>query len=214
MNRWVTGVLVAVVLIASGACGGGGDSTGDATKTKSTGVASPTTRATESEVPAFLGELDRVCTTQVGFPGVAAYEAAPGIHPVVVFEEFRGESFVETARQLPAGWAVEQDTNFEDTSDLEAAQLVACSDRVKELPTGIKCDFDDDGKKIQLELVDADYELKVYAAATGELKHEQMLQARSSECPFIATFRKGDTTFVDEPSDDDYINALKPVVAP
>lgn len=165
-------------------------------------------------MPAFLGEFDRVCTTQVRFPGVAAYEAAPGVHPVVLFEDFRGEGFVESSRQLPGGWAVEQDTNFEDTSDLEAAQLVACSDRVKEIPTGIKCDFEDDGEKIQLELVDADYELKVYAATTGELKQEQTLQARNTECPFIATFKKGDTTFVNEPSDDDYINALKPVVAP
>lgn len=211
MNRWVVGLLVGVVCIASGACGGD-DSTGDATK--STSASSPTAAATKSEVPAFIGEFDRVCTTQVGFPGVVAYEAAPGVHPVVLFEDFRGEEFVESARQLPGGWAVKQDTNFDDTSDLEAAQLVACSDRVKESPTGIKCDFDDDANKTQLELVDADYELKVYAAATGELKHEQTLHARSTKCPFIATFKKGDTTFVNQPSDDDYINALKPLVAP
>lgn len=212
MNRWVAAVLVGVVCIVSGSCGG--DDGSDGVATKATATSSATTAATESEVPAFIGEFDRVCTTRVGFPGVAAYEAAPGVHPVVLFEDFRGEGFVESARDLPAGWAVKQDTNFEDTTDLEAAQLVACSDRVKELPTGIQCDFEDDGKKTPLELVDADYELKIYAAATGELKHEQTLQARSTKCPFIATFKKGDTTFVNQPSDDDYINALKPVVAP
>ena len=42
-----------------------------------------------------------------------------------------------------------------------------------------------DGKAIKLELVDADYELKVYAAATGELKHEAKSEARDKECPFV-----------------------------
>jgi hypothetical protein len=219
MNRWIVGVAVAVMAIA-GACGGGGD--GDeaavAGEAATTTVASATAGKGGPEVPAFIGEFDRVCTTQVGFPGVAAYEGGPGVHPVVLFEEFRGESFVESARSLPGGWKVEQDADFEDTSDLETAQLVACSDRTEERPTGVKCQFkggeDDGGKPVELELVDAVYELKVYAATTGELQHQQTLEARNTECPFIATFKKGDTTYVNQPSDDDYIAALKPVVAP
>jgi len=220
VRRSMVSVVLAVVA-ALGACGGGGGGSGGGATEESQGTAATTTTtatkggtgADKPEVPAFLGDLDRVCTTQVGFPGLSAYEAAPGLHPVALFEEFRGEDFVESGRQLPEGWAVEQDANFEDTSDLELTQLVACSDRVEEIPTGVICDFDDDGAKVKLELVDAVYELKVYAATTGTVVHEQRLEARTTKCPFIATFKKGDTTFVDQPSDDDYIAALKSVVS-
>jgi hypothetical protein len=224
-------LLVAVTLI--GACGGGGsgddgdgaEAKGKATTTTDAGDAGGDaggTGTTDSaaEVPAFLGDFERVCTTQVGFPGTTAYEEAPGVHPVVLFEDYRGEGFVQSSRTLPAGWAVTEDTNFKDTSDLAKAQLVACSDRVKETPTGKKCSFEGDkdakgeaGKSVELELVDATYELKIYEARTGALKSTATLEAHETECPFIATFKTGDKTFVDEPSDDDYTAALKTLVA-
>lgn len=223
-RRTRTWVVVLVAVIAAGACGGGGGGGGDDTKAadSSRDAAASTTTAkaagavAAAEVPKFIGDFERVCTTQVGFGGVAAYEEAPGVHPVVFFEDFRGEGFVHSSRELPAGWSVTQDENFEDSSELKAAQLVACSDRVAESPTGIRCEFDDnkDGGKVELELVDATYQLKVYAASTGELQHEQTLEAKATKCPFIAAFRKGDTTFVHQPSDDDYTAALKAVVAP
>lgn len=215
MRRWVIGCALVLVFVATSACGGGGgdDAGGSATKTTEE-LPVTTAAAGKSGVPAFLGDFKRVCTTQVGFPGVAPYEAGPGIHPVVLFEDFRGEGFVQSSRSLPDGWMVKQDTNFEDTTDLEAAQLVACSDRVKEIPTGVVCTFDDDGAKVELELVNAVYEVKVYTATTGELKHQKTLEANDSECPYIATFKKGDRTYVNDASDDDYINALKTVVAP
>jgi hypothetical protein len=213
-------VVVVVALGALGACGGGDDGGGDG-DAASAGDATTTTPAEgassqAAEVPKFLDDLERVCTTQVGFPGVAAYEAAPGTHPVVLFEDYRGEGFVQSSRTLPGGWAVEQDADYEDTKDLEVAQLVACSDRVAEHPTGVTCEFkdDDDPKGVELELVDATYQLKVYEATTGKLQHEQTLEAKNTTCPYFATFKKGDTTFVNQPSDDDYTNALKPVVAP
>jgi hypothetical protein len=213
-------VVVVVALGALGACGGGDDGGGDG-DAASAGDATTTTSAEgassqAAEVPKFLDDLERVCTTQVGFPGVTAYEAAPGTHPVVLFEDYRGEGFVQSSRTLPGGWAVEQDADYEDTKDLEVAQLVACSDRVAEHPTGVTCEFkdDDDPKGVELELVDATYQLKVYEATTGKLQHEQTLEAKNTTCPYFATFKKGDTTFVNQPSDDDYTNALKPVVAP
>lgn len=150
----------------------------------------------------------------MGFKGVAAYEGGPGPHPLIFFDDHRGEGLVESSQQLPDGWKVEQDMDYEDNSDLQKTQLIACNDRVNEIPTGIVCDFEDDGEEIKLELVDSDYELKVYAASTGELKHEARLEARNNECPFIAAFEKGDTTFVNEPTEDQLINALKPVVTP
>lgn len=216
-------VVALVAIVALSACGGGGggddtdkaDSAQDAAASTTTSTTKTASADSAAEVPKFIGEFDRVCTTQVGFGGVTAYEKAPGIHPVVLFEDFRGEGLVESARQLPAGWTITQDANFEDASELKAAQLVACSDRTAESPTGIRCEFDDDKEgKIELELVDATYQLKVYAASTGELQHEQTLEAKATKCPFIAAFRKGDTTFVHQPSDDDYTAALKAVVAP
>lgn len=220
-RAWV--VLVVVALGVLGACGGGDDGGdgeakgGDDTATTASGASGGAGSSSQAaEVPKFLDDLERVCTTQVGFPGVTAYEAAPGTHPVVLFEDYRGEGFVQSSRSLPGGWAVEQDADYEDTKDLEATELVACSDRVAEQPTGVKCQFkdDDDPKGVELELVDATYQLKVYEATTGKLQHEQTLEAKNTTCPYFATFKKGDTTFVNQPSDDDYTAALKSVVAP
>jgi hypothetical protein len=212
MKTFRVGLLV--VLTALTACGGGGDSDVAADSGNKAGATTTTAAEPEVDVPAFPGDFDRLCTTQVGFKGVAAYEGGPGPHPLMFFDDHRGEGFVESAQQLPAGWKVEQDMNYEDNSDLQKTQLVACNDRVKEIPTGIVCDFEDDGEAIKLELVDSDYDLKVYAASTGELVHEAHLEARSKECPYVAAFQKGDKTFVNEPTEDQLINALKPVVTP
>ena len=214
MKGFRLGVVLVAVVFAG--CGGGGAGDGNVAANGDDNPATTVAKATEPDVdvPAFIGDFDRVCTTQVGFKGVAAYEAGPGPHPLIFFTDHRGEGFVESAQELPAGWKLEQDMNYEDNSDLQKAQLIACNDRVKEIPTGVICDFEDDGEAIKLELVDADYDLKVYAANTGELKHEARLEARDKECPFIAAFQKGDKTYVNEPTDDQLINALKSVVTP
>jgi hypothetical protein len=170
----------------------------------------------DAALPSFISDFDRVCTTQVGFSDASGYEPVAGaVHPVVLFEDYRGGNLVESSRTLPEGWKVEQDTDFEDNAELGAAELVACSTRVSERPTGTMCDFEDEGETVTLELVDASYELVVYEANTGEEVQRSTLEgSQGGECPFIATFQEGDTTFVSEPDDDAYINALKPVVAP
>ena len=218
--------LAGALLIVLAACGGGsGDDGGDAVAgSGDEGDAAATEKAagdadavTRDELPPFLADLERVCTTQLGFLGLTPYDASKGmVHPVVLFEDYRGEGFIDSSRTLPAGWEVAQDEDYEDSTDLKPIELVACSDRVAEDPTGIMCTFkgDDGEPDTKLELVDATFELKVYAATTGELKHEATLEAKEDECPFIATFEKGDKTFVAEPSDDDYVAALKPVVTP
>jgi len=212
-------VLVLMLVMALGACGGGGGGgDGDSSDVASGGdddkVTTSTAAEPEVDIPAFPGDFDRVCTTQVGFKGVTAYEGGPGVHPLILFTDHRGEGYVETAQELPAGWKTAQDMNYEDNSDLQPTQLVGCVDRVKEIPTGTICEFEDDGEQIKLELVNADYVVKVYAASTGELKHEQPVEARETECPYFAAFQKGDKTYVIEPSDDQLVNALKPVVTP
>ena len=228
MKRWMAGWVAVLALATAGACGGGDDDGAvatkagdDATSTTAEGGGAAAKKTSGEEVPAFLADLKRVCTTQVGFLGLTAYEAGAGggagrVHPVALFEDYRGAGFIDSSRTLPAGWQVEQDGNYADSSELKAIELVACSDRTTESPTGVVCTFDGDKDEApaKLELVDATYEVKVYAATTGELVHSATLEAKNSECPFIATFKKGDKTFVNEPSDDDYIGVLKAVVTP
>ena len=231
MKRWVAGGFAVLALAALAACGGGDGSSGDEGGTAAGADEAASKAAAEGEgetkgaakpgsgqeVPAFLGDLERVCTTQVGFLGLTPYEPGRGmVHPVALFEDYRGEGFIDSSRTLPVGWQVEQDEDYEDSSELKEIELVACSDRTTEAPTGVVCTFDgdEDEEGAELELVDATYEVKVYAATTGELLHSATLEAKNTECPFIATFKKGDKTFVNEPSDDDYISALKTVVTP
>ena len=134
---------------------------------------------------------------------------------MVFFEDYRGGDLVESGRTFPEGWVVKQDDNFSDNSELEKVEVIACSKRADLKPTGQKCDFDSDGTTVTLELVDASYQLTVFAAVTGEKLTDTTLQATSGgECPVIATFQKGDTTFVAEPDDDAYINALKATIQP
>jgi hypothetical protein len=162
-------------------------------------------------------DFDRVCETQVGFGGATAYGGGPGIHPVVLFADW-GEppSLLESSATLPAGWKVEQDMDFNDNSELAAAQLVACARRTATTATGISCEFNlSSGEEISLELTDTVYELSVYEATTGEQVGEtQTIEASATECPFSAVFREGDTQVFNDPTDDQYVNALKEFVAP
>jgi hypothetical protein len=161
----------------------------------------------------FISDFDRVCTTQVGFSGAAQYTQS-GIHPMVFFEDFRGGDLVESSRTFPEGWVVKEDSNFADNSELKKVQLVACSTRKDLKPTGKKCDFNNNGTNVTLELVDATYDLKVHNAVTGAKIFETTLEASTTDCPFIATFQAGDTTFIAEPEDDAYTNALKDIIQP
>lgn len=175
-------------------------------------LASP--QAAAAELPTFISDFDRVCTTQVGFGGAAPYDdASPGLHPMVLFESFGADgTLLESSREFPAGWAVEQDSNFEDNSELAAVQLVVCSVRVGGTPNGTKCEFDSDGETLTLELVDATYEVTVHRAATGEEVGAFTLDAASTECPYVVSVEPGDTQHFNEPTDDDLIVALRPFV--
>jgi hypothetical protein len=211
MTKLPVRVVICALLVMLAACGGGGKSDSAATTT-SAADAVTTTKAT-AELPDFANDFDRVCTTQVGFPGATSYEPVPGTHPMLFFEEYDGKSWVNSSRTFPQGWAIKEDTNFKDNSDLKPVQLIACADRVKETPTGKQCEFDDKGTKTKLELVNSTYQLTVYTATTGKSVKTETLETKTTECPYFATFKKGDTTWVDTPSDDQYIAALKSVVA-
>jgi hypothetical protein len=207
-----------------GACGGDdeSDSPSDATErtddssdnsTDDTVDDTPTTVG--SDLPAFSTEWDRVCTTQVGYAGAAEYTEGPGPHMIVYLEDYRDEgTYVTSSRTLPDGWALVEDSDYEDNSEFAAVELVGCLDRTEVTPTGTDCDFEDDGETLTLSLSDATYELTVYTATTGEVVGTATLEAIDPECPFIATFETGDTEFVNTLDDDQVINALKEFVAP
>jgi hypothetical protein len=208
-----------MALVAS-ACGGGGDDVVGAGVTAAPEAGAPApeepaTVADAGELPAFMSEFSRVCTTQVGFPGAATYSGEPGLHPIALFEEYRDEdNYLETSRTLPAAWVITQDADYEDNTELARVELVGCADLVVETPTGTMCTFDADGEEISLELVDATYEVAVYEATTGEQVASERVQASRTTCPAIVSYTEGQTQLVNDPTDDQIINVLKPVVDP
>ena len=205
---------VAALAVLAGACGGGGGGSSAKSTTTTTGSAAATTPTSAGpELPKFASDFKRVCTTQVGFAGASSYEPGPGPHPVQLMEEAKS-GYITTSRDLPQGWAVKEDSNFDDNSELKPVQLIACAHLASKRPTGKKCDFEDKGEKTTLELVDTTYELTIYKATDGKALTKSTLEGKSDECPMLAVWTKGDTTYLTEPSDDQYIAALKPTVAP
>lgn len=211
---------IATILLSGCGGGNGGDSSAGATVNPGGGgqSASPTGQTAADELPTFMQDFDRVCETQVGYGGAAAYDdATPGLHPGVLFYDSGDPPTLITASvTLPAGWTITEDMDFADNSELAGAQLIACSRRTAATPNGTMCDFTlNDGGTITLELADTVYELTVYAAATGQQVGEpKTLEASDTECPMFATFKEGDTRYLNNPTEDQYVNALKEFIAP
>jgi hypothetical protein len=114
------GLCIATLLIG---CGGG------------SGGASPTpaNQTVAADLPPYLSAFDRVCETQIGFAGAAAYAPTPGLHPVMLFADYRDPpTLIESGLTLPAGWTV---------AEVGDVQLVACSRRTELTPNSTKCDF-------------------------------------------------------------------------
>jgi hypothetical protein len=208
-----------ILLSACGESTPGGTSAGSTvTPTGDAATSPPTSQTAAGELPMFMQEFDRVCETQVGFGGAAAHNAAaPGIHPVVLFYDSGDPPTLITASvTLPAGWAITEDTNFDDNTELAAAELIACSRRTAATPNGTMCDFTlNDGGTVTLELTDTVYELTLYAATSGEqVGQPKTLEASDTECPMFASFKEGDTRYLNTPTEDQYVTALKEFVAP
>ncbi len=225
MQRRLLPIILAAGVLAVG-CGGSdsdSDSDSDSTTTDTVGAESdggtPETAAAvddpEVDLPTFASDFDRVCTTQVGFTGATALTEVAGPHPIILFQETDSGLLIESAAELPAGWAVEEDSDFDDNSDLVPTELIGCAQIVAQEPNGVSCDLeDDDGKVTTLDLVDVTYELTVYEATTGALVGTDTVLAADTECPFFVFVDEGDTQYFNAPDADQYINALKPYVAP
>jgi hypothetical protein len=167
-------------------------------------------------LPRFQSDFSRICTTQVGFGGATAYDHSATVHPVAVFEnDGDGDGvYFETTPTLPAGWTVAQDPNAADNSALAAVQLVACVHRAATTPTGVQCNFDNNGQTVTLGLVNATYDVTIYAASSAEKLGAVSLDAKTTDCPYVAYVKQGDTQYVSSLSDDDVTNAVKPYVMP
>ena len=169
------------------------------------------------ELPDFLSDFSRVCSSQVGFDGAAAYDpTGAGPHGLALFESFGADGdLVQSGRSsMPAGWLVEEDLDFEDNAELADVELVGCLQRTEETANGTECEFDDDGDTVTLELVDTVHELTIYEAVTGDEVASTTLEAASTECPFFVSFDPDDLRYFNEPSDDDLIAALAPTIEP
>ena len=168
-----------------------------------------------AELPTFASDFDRVCTTQVGFGGATPLSDGPGPHPVILLQETDSGLLIESAAELPAGWAIETDTDFDDNSDLAPTELIGCSQIVAQQPNRVACDLEgDDGTITTLDLVDVTYELTVHEATTGALIGTETIEAADTECPFFVFIDEGDTQYFNAPDADQYTNALKTYVAP
>ena len=229
MQRRLLPIIVATGALAVGCSGS--DSSDDAGSETPTSTAAETTGENAetgdnadvdvsaedpaTELPTFANDFDRVCTTQVGFGGATPLSDGPGPHPIILFQETDSGLLIESATELPAGWAIEADTDFDDNSDLAPTELIGCSQIVAQQPNGVACDLeDDDGNITTLDLVDVTYELTVHEAATGALIGTETIEAADTECPIFVFINEGATQYFNAPDADQYTNALKPFVAP
>lgn len=223
---------LAVALLAVSACGGGSDgaeggsdSSEESANEENSGeeAADASGDATGSDsglvedLPQFLSDFDRVCTTETGFGGATPLTDGPGPHPFVLMQESDSEYIFERdLNDAPAGWNIQTDGNFDDNSEIVPTELIACALRVGTTPTGIMCEFEDDegGDITTLELVDVTYEVTMREATTGNAVGTETIEASDTDCPFFVSISEGDTQTFNSPTEDQYINAVKPYVMP
>ncbi|BAN03814.1 hypothetical protein [Ilumatobacter coccineus] len=229
MNRRFVPVITIAMLVGA-ACGGGSDDAAsspaaadDASEAVTDAPADDSSDSDESadsglvaDLPQFLSDFERVCTTETGFAGATPYSDGPGPHPfVLLVESDSGSMFDRTISDAPPGWAIETDLDFDDNSEFVATELIACATQSSAEPTGIMCDLElDDDSVVTLELVDVTMDLTIREATTGNVVGTETLDGSDAECPFFALINDGDTQHMNTPTDDDYISALKPYVAP
>lgn len=232
MTRRLIPTLAIVALIAT-ACSGGSDdaSSGPVDAEDSNEITEEPASGDESapadepategslveDLPQFLSDFDRVCTTETGFGGATPYSAeGPGPHPFVLMQESdSGKIFERDLSDAPAGWNIQTDSDFDDNSEIVPTELIACSQKTATTPTGIMCDLEmDDDSTVTLEVVDQTFVLTIREATTGNAIGTERIEATDAECPFFVFIDEGDTQYFNTPDEDQYINALKPYVAP
>lgn len=207
--------LLLTLVLLLGACSGGDDPAPAVAEGQEAPPAAEATPGGDlvADLPQFASDFDQLCTTQVGFPGATAYDAsAPGPHPVMLFTESDGGLLVRSSSEL-GGWGVVEDSDFEDNSDLVPTELVACARVAAQKPTEISCDLEgDDGSTTTLRLVDQTFTLTVHEATTGATVGEATVEAVDTECPFFTFVDEGQTDYLNTPTEEQWIEALRPFV--
>ncbi|MFN3258218.1 MAG: hypothetical protein ACE37B_21265 [Ilumatobacter sp.] len=189
----------------------------DATDTPADEVTdAPAGEGLVADLPQFTSEFSRVCDTQVGFGGATPLSDGAGPRPVMLMQESDSGLWIDASfLDLPAGWTIEQDSNFDDNSEFVAIELIACAKVVAQTPNGVQCELEaDEGEVIPLDLVDITYEMTVYEATTGEVVGTETIEAADTECPFFVFVDEGQTEYYNTPDATQYTNALKAYVAP
>jgi hypothetical protein len=143
-----------------------------------------------------LTQFEQVCH-QKGADKATAYDAAAGkIHPIVMYE--RSSDNAETYSLvsiplLPSDWAV-----FGEENDPASVELVTCITRISEEYAG-SCEFEDETDAsitYNLEMYETSYDVKVFAATTGEELGSTTLDVEFIDdewCPDSYTFPESGT---------------------
>ncbi len=148
----------------------------------------------------FDSDFEGVCSGAPQAAAAAYDKAATGIHPVLGFGSSTLNSDANNLLPLtiPEGftrrWA-------EGKNNLAEVQLVVCAKRIKDTEVqecdGYQKDGKDTGQVVTLH--NASYEVKVFAAKTGEEIAAKTIDATSDECPsFVVSDTKDYYPSVDE----------------
>jgi len=129
----------------------------------------------------WLSDFEDAC---YGAPvsGAAEYSAdAGGLHLVTIFDrDDEYDTYYNVSYVLPEAWESTYD-NPEET------QLVAC---LTVIPGDFieACEYEIEGEAYSLNNYSASYQTELYAADTGELIAETVLEAPAEECPMFWYF--------------------------
>ncbi len=214
-RRTKTSVILLAGALLLAACGSDDSSDIDGASTPVDSSGSDTPDTPDVDLPNFVSDFDRVCTTQIGFAGATPLsDGAAGPRPIAVFQETDSGSLITTSFDLPAGWEIENDNDYDNNDEIVPIELVGCSTVTEQSPNGVSCDLEGDDEVITLALVDQFFELNVYEAVTGELVGTETIDAVDADCPTFVFVDEGQTDYFNTPDADQYINALKAYVTP
>jgi hypothetical protein len=179
------------------------------------GGSAPVSKTAGPQVPAFASDLGRVCADGLGFPGLPAYEPAPGkMHPAVLMDKRKDtwSQNVPLDGDFPSGWIIGYD------GDVRQTELMVCYERTGATPAGKSCEMKDNktGEPLTLTLYNTTYRLRVLEAQTGRTLYKYNGKAVSTTCPLFTYTTSGDdrTRHYTEDRPADYRKRIKRFIAP
>lgn len=172
----------------------------------------PTTPPTERPLMSF--DFEPVCR-RGKVEGAAAYEPTPGqVHPILVFrrDDPEDNSYYEVSPstlELPVPWMVDYQ------GDYTTVELVACLTRTGGDLVGT-CDYKDDDSEetYLLDIYNSTYEVKIYAARTGEEVGTTTVEATMDDCPKFYMFGEKKEDYFAWPPSGVLESTLRPYVEP